>query len=212
MKCRLRTVVLSNSLLLLAACSNDPEQYRLSNDQLAWQHYQVNDVLRFGNSQSAQVRTYRITNLQDQMVRQYTGASMLPLPRKKYDCQQVTVTVQRTDSAATAETALNLELYYTNSIPEIALQAEVGWDKFYPYARLPLDEINQGLPIDTLQFPGITLLPTVTLGPTAYRQVVRATYLYTASAPTKGTRRLYYAKNYGVVGFVEGNTLWYRLP
>ena len=197
-----------SGLLALTSCAKDPIEHRLSADQLAWQPYRMNDVLRFGNGRSSQVRTYRITSLQDQMERQYTGTNFTPFPSSKHDCQHLTALVQRTDSAAVVETAIDLELSYYD---ELTLRAAAGWDNCYP-APLPLDEINQGLPIDTLRYPGTALLPTFKSGPATYGPVIRITYRYPTTVPNKPTRQLYCAKGYGVVGFVEGTTLWYRLP
>lgn len=93
------------------------------------------------------------------------------------------------------------------------IYAAVGWDGEF-YHVLPLRELYQGrATVDTTQH----LLPTVRVGGVAYDSVFRLTQsaaiINGGSVPrNKPARLLYYAKGYGVVGFVEGNTLWYRLP
>ncbi|MCB2407667.1 hypothetical protein [Hymenobacter lucidus] len=201
--------------VLLSGCEKDPEEYRLSAEQLAWQPYHANDVLRFGHAKDGKVRTYRVTEVQDQMEKQNTGINWTPFPSRELIAQQVKVLALRTDSTAQPQTVLNLELYYDGSEAKVVLLAEVEWETFYPAARLPIDSVNAGVALGTTFTPGIEFLPTITLGPATYSQVIRAQNQYpTATLPgLKLVRQLYYAKNKGVVAFEEDGTgLWYRLP
>ena len=201
--------------LVLVSCGKDPAaQYRLSAEQLAWQGYELGQVLRFGHAKDGRVRTYRVTEIRDVMEKQYGGINWTPFPSKEPPlCQHVTVLAQRTDSLFQPRPVLDLELYAQGGDP-VQLRAEAEWETFY-YARLPLNEVIKGLPIDTLeyQYPGTALLPMVRLGPANYTQVVRVNNRRGMVSLPKQTRRLYYARGKGVVAFEEaGNDLWYRLP
>lgn len=201
--------------LTLVACAKEPAvEYRLSAAQLAWQGYRAGQELRFGHARDGRVRTYRVVDVQDRLEKQFMGYGVaLPFPRKAAPLyQQITVRVQRTDTAA--QQVLTLGLRY-DPIYDLApqLEAEAEWESFY-YARLPIEAVNAGAPIDTLQYAA-RLLPAATLGPATYTQVIRVDNRpYAGAAPLgRQTRRLYYAKGLGVVAFEEaGNDLWYRLP
>lgn len=127
------------------------------------------------------------------------------------------VLVQRTDTSGyypIPVLKLGLNFAPTFNVPE--LRAEAEWETFR-YAKLPLDNIINGTPIDTLYGyrPGTRLLASATLGPATYSQVIRVdNRSVPGTAPLgRSTRRLYYARGKGVVAFEEaGNDLWYRLP
>ena len=211
---RFSLLLIGNVLLAFAlvSCSKEPAaQYRLSAEQLAWQGYYAGEGLRFSHVQDAKVRTYRVTNIDDRMETQHTGIFIGNRP----EYQQITVTVQRTDSVFRPVPALVLgrNLVYTDE-PDLRARAE--WETFY-YAPLPLDNVIKGTPIDTLYGyrPGTRLLASATLGPATYSQVIRVDNRPApGTAPLgRSTRRLYYARGKGVVAFEEaGNDLWYRLP
>lgn len=93
--------------------------------------------------------------------------------------------------------------------------AQVYWEIGFS-STLPLNQLTNGTaPPDTTLF-----LPVLRLGGISYGPVVRLTNeLSQFPLPTsygipraRPARLVYYAKGYGVVGFVEGGTLWYRLP
>ncbi|UOQ71913.1 hypothetical protein [Hymenobacter cellulosilyticus] len=82
---------------LLTACSRESEpdpEYRMSADQLAWQPYRIGDVLRFGHAKDGKVRTYRITEVNEEMVEYSLGLFTKKRDRK----QQFNVLAERTDS------------------------------------------------------------------------------------------------------------------
>ena len=207
-------------LLTLTSCPKSPAvEYRLSAEQLAWQGYQIGEELRFGHAQDSRVRTYRVTEIRDQMEKQYTGGGGpgLPFPRKESPlCQHRTVVALRTDSLYRPLPILDLQLSTDGGYDRPLLRAEAEWETF-GYAPLPLDNIINGTPIDTLYGyrPGTRLLASATLGPATYSQVIRVDNRPApGTAPLgRSTRRLYYARGKGVVAFEEaGNDLWYRLP
>lgn len=213
----MRSNVLTGGCLLLAltSCSKEPAaQYRLSNEQLAWQGYHADEVLRFGHGQDAKVRTYHVTSVRDYMQKGAAGTNLTPFPTKEApEYQHVVVTVQRTDSIFQPQPVLDLEIYDDLPYSTGEFRAEASWEAFYG-ARLPLDAVNQSIPIDTLQYAA-TLLPSASLGLSTYPQVIRVDSRNTFALPAgaRPTRRLYYARGKGVVAFEEDGTgLWYRLP
>ncbi|WP_375418330.1 hypothetical protein [uncultured Hymenobacter sp.] len=202
------------------ACTTDKEpapEYRLSQEQLAWQGYRQGEVLRFGRRPNGPVRTYRITAVQDRIDTLYVRAGWLPLPQAEPPrYQHVTVMAQRTDSSAFARQILDMEMWPDrNANYQPTLRVQAGWEAFTD-AMLPLAEVNKRTPIDTLKHPGTELLPSATFGPTTYSQVIHAVNRYRSGLPPAGirpTRHLYYVRGKGVVAFVEDGTgLWYRLP
>jgi hypothetical protein len=204
-------------LLAFSSCSQKTPaaQHRLTGEQLAWKGYQPGEVLRFGHSQDNSVRTYRITAIMEQMVKQAMGPNLTPLPTKLApECQELTVMAQRTDVPAQAQAVLVLGLYQDDQSREIAPRALAEWEASGS-VRLPVNEVSQGIPFDPLQYPATELLPTATFGPTTYSQVIHVTTSYQGT-PAPGirlTRQLYYAKDKGVVAYEEeGTGLWYRLP
>ncbi|HET9506147.1 MAG TPA: hypothetical protein VFO93_21585 [Hymenobacter sp.] len=67
--------------------------------------------------------------------------------------------------------------------------------------------------MDTTRYGSVRLLPTYTLGAATYNSVVRYALQRTRySNLTSPTTGLYLTKANGVVGFVQRNTLWYRIP
>ena len=110
-----------------------------------------------------------------------------------------------------ANTLLELRTDGNHGSGRAVVQAQIYWDfGFYNY--LPIQEVVANQP-----FPDTTahLLPTFQAGGITYGPVIQVSsspYLSTPLPRTKRTRRLYYAKGVGVVAFVEGDTLWYRLP
>ncbi|MCB2378327.1 hypothetical protein LGH70_12075 [Hymenobacter sp. BT635] len=195
--------------VLLSGCEKDPEQHRLTDDQLAWQPYRVNEELRFGHAKDSQVRTYRITEVKDEQEKQYMGLNFLPFPSRDVFGQHITVTVQRTDTVAQPRTVLDLGLFYSSLDGGMVLEANAEWEGIIS-ASLPIGFINAGLPIDTVRFPDAELLSTAAFGPTAYSQVIHVAFRYPTNGPIQG--HLYYARQKGVVAFEEKGSLWYRLP
>lgn len=207
-------------LLAFTACSPVSEpapQYKLSAAQLAWQGYHQGEVLRFGNSQSSKVRTYRITEVEDRLDSVYIRSGWLPLPQKEAPVyQHITVLAQRTDSTYSPQQILDLQIQLDRSTYDHpTLRAVAQWGSFY-YAQLPIDAANSNAPLDSVSYPGTKLLPSVTLGPVTYSHVLHVlnrTPDGPTSAGSRTTRQLYYAQGKGVVAFVEtGTGLWYRLP
>lgn len=93
-----------------------------------------------------------------------------------------------------------------------SIYAYVGWDLGFGN-MLPLDEVvGKQVLLDSTQ----QLLPTLRLGGIDYGPVFRLSNvlrnLPNGFPRTRPARLIYYAKGYGVVGFVEGSILWYRLP
>ncbi len=201
----------------LAACTAPPgPEYRFTASQLAWQPYQAGQVLRFGNSQTATVRTYRVTRVIDVMTK--LGGRWNVKSPPSY--QAVTAFLQRTDSVGVEFEALGLVFDFDSpsvvSGNEPAVYAYLNWDalpNMPAAAALPVDELNQGLPLDTTRYGSVRLLPTYTLGAATYNSVVRYALQRTRySNLTSPTTGLYLTKANGVVGFVQRNTLWYRIP
>ncbi|UOQ52666.1 hypothetical protein [Hymenobacter cellulosivorans] len=222
---------------LLTACSRESEpdpEYRMSADQLAWQPYHVNDVLRFGHAKDGKVRTYRITEINEEMVEYSLGLFTKRVDRK----QQFNVMAERTDSiqfdyitksstvGGTLVTTitdsirhqirlLRIGLYPAGSSnpPSLAASCFWGWNPIY--FSFPLQEIIFGAPKD-YAYLDLTVVPNLTLGPRTYPEVLKAGSKDTNSRSTrraKVVRTLYLAKNEGIVGFEEDGTgLWYKLP
>lgn len=209
-------------LILCTSClTSDDEpplvEYRLTAEQLTWQPYRTGDVLRFGNDQNERIRTYEITEIVDVMEKASTGSVYIALPVRRQTAvlvQRVAVQMQRTDSVTSRIPLLNLELSYNpdRRAPSLIF-SELSWEGFYN-ASLPIDSVNAGKPIDQRFYQGVSLLPTLTLGPTTYQQVLAAenSYPQFTLPGVRPVSRLYYARQRGVVGFVEGGTLWYKLP
>ena len=204
-------------LVALTSCPKAPAvEYKLTPEQLAWQGYRAGEVLRFGHALDNKVRTYQITEVRDRMETDFMGYGVpLPFPRAEPPLyQKIAVWVLRTDTVSRPAPVLELSLGY-NSLngkqPELRAQAE--WESFY-YARLPINEVDAGLPIDTLQYAA-TLLPGAVFGAVTYAAVIRVDNKQQPGTPPLGlgTRRLYYARGKGIVAFEEsGSGLWYRLP
>jgi hypothetical protein len=215
---RINRILLGMGLVLaLSSCEKEPAvQYRLSREQLAWQGYRAGEVLRFGHSRDNRVRTYQITNVQDRMETRHVHVfgPTLPFPGGNPPLyQQIIVFGQRTDTVDLPSRVLEIGLDPNLGSSAPGLLAEAEWETL-DNARLPLDEVNAGFPLDTL-WSSARLLPSVTLGPVAYSQVIRVDNRRSSGATSLGraTRRLYYARGRGVVAFEEaGNDLWYRLP
>jgi len=203
--------------LFLASCSKTPGvKYPLSADRLAWQPYREGQVVRYVNSRTAATRTYTVTQVFDRLEKERVGINWVPLlpGREPNEYQNVTVTMQRTDSAGVSFPVMDL---VHNSDPNYAnglFFAFAGWETL-GRAPLPLDELNQGVPFDTTQYRGVKVVPAIKLGVATYRNVVEIKNLYTGAGnlglPT--ITRLYYAKQQGVLAFEDKATgLWYRLP
>ncbi|MGY3088660.1 hypothetical protein ACVWYF_001700 [Hymenobacter sp. UYAg731] len=219
-------------MLAVAGCGKkETPEYRLSAEQLAWQPYHVGDVLRFGQARSSKVRTFVITEVDDRIITLSNGGGIPvlagPTPSK---LQQIRVDFRRTDTvryipspgstptkpdsvpATYANTLLELRTNDNHGSGSAVARSEINWDfGFYNY--LPIQEVvaNQPLP-DTAAH----LLPSLQVGGVTYGPVIQVSNSpYAASTPlprTKPIRRVYYARGVGVVAFLEGGTLWYRLP
>ncbi|MBG8555301.1 hypothetical protein [Hymenobacter guriensis] len=229
------TLILAGSFLLIFGCSPEPvKEYKLSAEQLAWQPYNAGDVLRFGNARNSSVRTFTITNVQDQL-QEYSFGGNAPVylgPAKKIKSQRLEVYARRTDTLRYMLTPASTptqpdSVPYTYATPILAMEANagegpsyggsssyalVGWDIGFSN-WLPLEQVISKQPLsDTTH----QLLPSLRLGGIDYGPVLRVSNRQTAPPAEfprlRPARLLYYAKDYGVVGFVEGSTLWYRLP
>ncbi len=170
----------------------------------------MGEVLRFGHAQNNDVRKYGVMKIEDEM---QTRSGFYIGTRPEY--QRISVMVQRTDSVTTPQEVLELALseYPTE---EGALRAIAEWESFY-FARLPIDDVNKGTPIDTsqYQYPGTRLLLGATFGSVTYSTVIQADNrsMPGAALLSRNTRQLYYARGQGVVASKEtGSGLWYRLP
>lgn len=216
-------------LITLSGCKEkNPEEFRLTAEQLAWQPYRTGDVLRFGQAQSSKVRTFAITEV-DNRFDTYSLGGSIPVylgPRKRITVQSINVRARRTDTLRYVRTPTStptqpdsVPFTYPTTLLELAAghvdsdgYAYVGWDIGFNNS-LPLSQVLQGItPYDTTQ----QLLPMVRLGGIEYGPVLRISNpsqtLLTGFPRVQPARYIYYAKDYGVVGFAEGSTLWYRLP
>jgi len=227
-----RISILGVGLLLgLTSCGDKPvPEYRFTTEQLAWQPYRLGDVLRFGQARSSKVRTFTVTEVNDRL-ETYSQGGNAPVylgPPSKSRLQAIDVRVRRTDTlryvlTSTSTLAKPDTIPYTgtdsvlswNVIDKNSVVAYVDWDIGFG-SVLPLNWLTDGTtPSDTTYF-----LPTLWLGGISYGPVVRLTNeLSQFPLPidygrprARPARLVYYAKGYGVVGFVEGGTLWYRLP
>jgi hypothetical protein len=219
--------------IALAGCAEKPAvESRLPAEALAWQPYQVGQVLRFGQAKTSQVRTFAVTTVSDKLTA-YSQGGTSPVylgPPTNYRTQMIIVTASRTDTVRYMRTAVSTaakpdSVLYAGGTTLLSLQASdgrssalpayVGWDIGFG-SSFPLQEVLAGqAPADTAQL----LLPSLRLGGVTYGPVLRLanqtaapTGPYVSFPRNKPARRLYYAKGVGVVGFVEGTTLWYRLP
>ena len=223
--------LLSLSIAPVGCSKKPPIESRLPAEALAWQPYQAGQVLRFGQAQTSQIRTFTITNVRDEFI-DYSQGGNAPVylgPPTRYRTEQLEVTISRTDTVHYMRTAVSTiakpdSLLFTTGTELLSLTAAdeltrmplayVGWDIGF-HSSFPLQEVLKGqLPADTMQH----LLPTLRLGGVAYgpvlllsNQAAAPTGPYVSFPRNKAARRVYYAKGFGVVGFVEGATLWYRL-
>jgi len=229
----LRTIGSLCCLLLATGCSKkETPEYRLSAEQLAWQPYRVGDVLRFGQARSSKVRTFTIKEIDDRMVTlcNNCGGGINLGPGSSSTSQQIRVDVLRTDTVRYIRSASSTPAR-PDSIPltqgdallemgiddndgdgPVVVQARLYWDFAFGNS-LPVQEAVDGKAVsDTTA----RILPTLQAGGITYGPVIQLSnnsFAASASLPrTKPIRRLYYAKGVGVVAFLEGGTLWYRLP
>ena len=181
------------------------------------------------------MRTYAVGEVRDEFV-EYSQGGNAPVylgPATKYRTQMLTVGMSRTDTVRYMRTAVSTltkpdSILFTTATHLLSLTAadelnnnllaEVGWDIGFQ-SPLPLQEVPKGqAPADTAQ----QLLPSLRLGGVDYGPVLRLSnkqtpptgpYAILPAFPlNRPARRLYYANGVGVVGFVKGPTLWYRLP
>lgn len=225
----LRITVISCFLSVVTAGCGKKESpvYRLTAEQLAWQPYRVGDVLRFGRSGSAKTRTFTITQVNDRIETYSNGGGGISLwPVEQSKLEEIDVLVRRTDTlryvrvnpgnAASTDSVLHditsllsIRADDNHGIGPVVVQAELDWE-LGPFGSLPLQEVTTGraLPDTTAR-----LLPSLQLGGVSYGPVIQVSNSnYGALPRATPVRRLYYAKGAGVVGFVEGRALWYRLP
>ncbi|MFD2721810.1 hypothetical protein ACFST9_24045 [Hymenobacter monticola] len=227
----MRSTAAALLLLALAGCGKkETPEYRLSAEQMAWQPYHVGDVLRFGQARSSKVRTFSITEVDDRIVELCNcgGIPVLagPTPSR---LQQIRVDVLRTDTVRYVRsssstpgrpdsipmtqggTLLEMSLDDNHGAGPVVVRTQLYWD-FGFYNNLPVQEAIAGkaLPDTTAR-----VLPSLRVGGVSYGPVIQVSNSPYAAVPTPRTkpiRRLYYAKGVGVVAFLEGGTLWYRLP
>ncbi|MGI4759508.1 MAG: hypothetical protein ACRYF0_02290 [Janthinobacterium lividum] len=203
--------------VLLASCSKTPGvNYPLSAERLAWQPYREGQVVRYANSRTAAVRTYAVTKVFDRLEKERVGINWVPLlpSREPDEYQNVTVTMQRTDSVGASFTVVDLVHSGDPSYANGFFLARAGWETLGP-GPLPLDELNQGVSFDTTQYRGVKVVPTIKLGSAIYSNVLEIKNLY-AGASSLGlptTTRIYYAKQRGVLAFEDKATgLWSLVP
>ena len=193
----------------------------LTPQQLAWQPYRKDVVLRFGHAQDAYVRTYKVKSVKSRFRKDGSFPG-------RYE--ELTVTIQRTDSAAKPFDALALELFASDEQEgEPTIKAYCGWDEYG--GGMPIEKILNGAAqtkeytrstmgqigsseITVVAYESAELVPSLMLGGKAYEQVVRIdNLLEPLKQPLKNTfRHLYYARQLGVVGFeaARGGE-WYRV-
>ena len=215
----------------LAGCSNKVEDVRLTAAQLAWQPYQAGQVLRFGRAGAAAIRTYRVADVHDRLEEVSRGGSA-PVylgPPKKYRVQTIDVTMRRTDTVRYAMTYTSTPAHpdsalfdQATSLLSLSADENAPGNLAYTYFNwdvglantLPIDRAEAGqVPFDTTQH----VLSALTLGGVTYAgPVLRLSnpgFSPSAYVPRSPLASLvFYAKSYGVVGFVEKRVLWYRLP
>ncbi|WP_156109322.1 hypothetical protein [Hymenobacter sp. APR13] len=215
---------------LASGCAKEPAQeFKLSAEQLAWQPYRPGNILRFGQANSSKVRTFVIDDVEDKP-EEYSLGGSAPVylgPRKRVKSQSIEVRVRRTDTIRYSPTPTSTPTR-PDSIPDTSahslLSISAGdidqpgyayliWDYGFS-SDLPYDDVIAGRPLS-----GFTLLlPMLRLGGIDYTSVLRIPNdPYLSGNPSgfprnKPARFVYYAKGFGVVGFEEGNALWYRLP
>lgn len=215
-------------LALLTGCAKEPAQeIKLSAEQLAWQPYRTGDVLQFGQANSNKVRTFLIDAIDDQFIEYSIGGNapvFLGFP-KRIKSQQIEVRVRRTDTIRYTPTPTSTPTRpdsildtYARSLLSISAgddnqngYAYLNWDYGFS-SDLPYDDVIAGRPL----MNSMQLLPTLRLGGIDYESVLRIPNGLSGNPAgfprNKPARFVYYAKGFGVVGFEEGNTLWYRLP
>lgn len=202
-------------------------EYKLTAEQLAWQPYKAGDALRFGQARSSKVRTFAVTEVNEHF-EQYSVGGNAPVylgPAQKVKEQTLNVLIQRTDTIRYVRTPTSTptrpdSIVFTYPTEVLNMRAGEGNDVTYINwdigfgNTLPLRQLAGGLPFaDTTQH----LLPTLRLGGIEYGPVLRISNAL-SSTPTYGyplvrpASLVYFAKGHGVVGFVVGSTLWYRLP
>ncbi|MBC6696512.1 hypothetical protein [Hymenobacter sp. BT190] len=213
---------------LLSGCSKNPvQEFRLSTEQLAWQPYRTGNVLRFGQASSGKVRTFIIDEVEDKL-KEYSIGGNAPVffgSPKRVKSQSIEVLVRRTDTIRYTPTPTSTPTR-PDSIPDtyarslLSMSAGDNFDVGYAYLNwdfgfsnsLPIDEVIAGRPL----MNSAQLLPTLRLGGINYESVLRIPNGLSGNPSgfprNKPARFVYYAKGFGVVGFEEGNTLWYRLP
>jgi hypothetical protein len=219
-------------MLAVVGCGKkETPEYRLSAEQLAWQPYHVGDVLRFGQARSNKVRTFTIRVIDDRMLTlcNHCGGGINLGPGSSSTLQRVRVDVLRTDTVryvrsasstptrpdsiplTQGDTLLDMGVDDNDGDGPVVVQARLYWDFGFENA-LPVQEAVAGkaLPDTTAR-----ILPSLQVGGLTYGPVIQVSnslYAATSLPRTRPIRRLYYAKGVGVVAFLEGDTLWYRLP
>ena len=173
------------------------------------------------------MRTFLITEIQDELVEYYQGgnAPVFLGPAKKVRVQTLDVRVRRTDTIRYTPTPTSTPTRpdsvpdtYARSLLSISAgdniqpgYAYLEWD-FGFSGNLPLDDVIASRPLAN----PTQLLPTLRLGSIEYESVLRVPNSLSGTPygfpRNKPAHFVYYAKGFGVVGFEEGNTLWYRLP
>lgn len=206
-------------LLLMPALP--AKRYPLTPEQLAWQPYRKDQVLRFGHAQDAYVRTYKVKSVRSKFVKDGPNPGQF---------ETLLVVVQRTDTTAKPFDALELELFASDEQEGAAsLKVYAGWDNYG--SSMPVEKILQGITpareytrstmgrvgsseVEVIADESAELVPSYTLGGKTYPQVVR---IDNRLDPTKQRlrytfRHLYFSRALGVVGF-EGTTggEWYRV-
>ncbi|AIZ64421.1 hypothetical protein PK28_13375 [Hymenobacter sp. DG25B] len=221
------SLFLCGALLLGAGCGpNPPVEYKLSAEQIAWQPYKTGDQLRFGQAHTSKVRTFTITEVKVQFHEYSVGGNAMVYlgPPKKIKAQELDVYARRTDTLRYVRTPTSTPAQ-PDSVPDLSSSTLISmganeyrsitylnWDIGFG-SSLPLD---QKLPENQLADTTRQLLPNLRLSDIDYGPVWRIynelSFLPTVHPRARPARLVYFAKGYGVVGFVEGNTLWYRLP
>jgi hypothetical protein len=212
---------------LLSGCAKDPvQEFKLSAEQLAWQPYRTGNVLRFGQASSGKVRTFVIDDVEDKLEEySVSGGVLIFASVRRVKSQSIEVRVRRTDTIRYSPTPTSTPTR-PDSMPDMSARSllsisagDIGqpgyayliWDYGFS-SDLPYDDVIAGRPLGN----STQLLPTLRLGGIDYESVLRIPNVLSGNPSgfprNKPAQFVYYAKGVGVVGFEEGNTLWYRLP
>ena len=212
---------LFSGVLLLLTQALPAKRYPLTPEQLAWQPYRKDQVLRFGHAQDSYVRTYEVRSVRSRFEKDGPNPGQF---------ETLQVMVQRTDTTAKPFDALALELFASDEQEGAAsLKVFAGWDNYG--SSMPVEKILRGVTpakeytrstmgrvgsseVEVVADESSELVPSLTLGGKTYPEVVR---IDNRLDPTKQRlrytfRHLYFSRSLGVVGFEAATGgEWYRV-